>query len=63
LLDWYGVDYGSNDYSTVLGANPNFFAYANYDEYSPSMGWWAALPMPPFAGQLTTASLTCSTNK
>jgi hypothetical protein len=60
--DWYGVDYGSNDYSTVLGANPNFFAYANYDEYSPSMGWWAALPMPPFAGTLNTGMLNCSNN-
>ena len=60
--DWYGVDYGSNNYQTNLGSNPNFFAYANYDEYSPSMGWWAALPMPPYSGALNTGALTCTNN-
>jgi hypothetical protein len=59
--DWYGVDYGSNNYQTNLGTNPNFFAYANYDEYSPSMGWWAALPEPPYSGKLATGTLTCTT--
>ncbi len=61
--DWYSVGYGSNNYQTNLGSNPNFFAFANYDEYSPSMGWWAALPMPPYSGVLNTAGLTCTTNK
>ncbi len=54
--DWYNVDYGGNA-TTAYPRYGVFFAPIATDELSTRFGWWNAIPMTPFAGDVSPSTV------
>ena len=57
--DWYDVDFGGN--TTQAYESYNVFAAAlESDEFSAYLGWWNAIPIPPYTGAQDPGALGCT---
>lgn len=66
--DWYAVHWCSNSYlsqytTPAPGVTPGYGGYSttiSSDEFSTWSGWWAAVPIPPYNGNLNMTTTPCS---